>query len=205
MKFFKYLSIILTICSIALFAACSKTAYNSGWQIAPVTFEEGTTCESFVQLTLQAEKKYEVWVNLTMLGDSDIAVGFSAGYDEDTVRYSKATVTLTAQQLKQTGGWVRVQKELSTSYDYIDVGSKYAVKINEIVACDEDGKVYELKFSSAGYRISRDSSANVKKYTEEELNDLTSDPRNVCDEQTAEFNRADLLGSYEQAFSVSSK
>ena len=181
------------------FAACDEVS-RAYWQTDVLTYEDEIKRENFVRLNFSPTEKYEVWADISDLEEDDSAIDFAAGYSTSYTN-SKTTVTLTKNLLKESGGWVRLQTNISSSYSYIDIGTRDAMKINEIVICSvEKGEVFAAKLYKAGYRISRSSSSNVHEFTDEEYENMKNGPANVCDEQaTIEFERAKVLAAYETA------
>ena len=200
MKKIKFIAAVIALAS-ALTALFGCSEFESYWDVSPVTYDGGTKGELYVQMTLTAAEKYEVWVNVSSL-EEESTIEFVAGYGADSLYNSKTSVKIDEALLKATQGWVRLAKEVSSSYSTIDVGTKYAMHINEIIACDENGNFYKLKFSLAGKRISRDSDSNRRIFTEEQLAEMKNAPMNACDEQNG-FEYATIKAAFEGAASAS--
>lgn len=173
-----------------------KTNY---WDVTTTTYEDGSIAEKYVQFNFAPEDEYEVWVNLSDLETDNSVVNVAAGYSS-TVNSKKNSLTVTKDLLQATDGWVRLITGVSSSYAYVDVYTKYALKINEVIVCSvKEGKVFKCSFVLAGTRISQTSSSNRHEYTEEELAEMKNGPEKVCDEQDMEFDRAKVLAAFEAA------
>ena len=198
MKNLRITAAILTC--VTLFALCGCAEQKSNfWKVTTTTYEDGSIAEKYVQLNFSPENEYEVWVNLSDLEKDECVVSVAAGYST-TVNSKKNSVTVTKDLLKATDGWVRLITGVSSSYAYVDVYTKNALNINEVIVCSvEEGKVFKCSFVLAGSRISQSSSSNRHEYTEEELAEMKTGPDKVCDEQDMEFDRATIAAAFNAA------
>lgn len=179
--------------AVPAFTACADKTYDY-YDVKIVTFEDGTVTEQFVQVNFSPEKEYEVWVKISDLKTDDSVVNVAAGYSS-TVNSKKSTVHVTNDMLTATDGWVRLITNVSTSYAYVDVYTKYEMRIHEIVICGkEDAKVYTSTLYKSGYRVSQTSSSNRHEYTEEELQEMKAGPDKTVDAQPETFDR-DAIGA----------
>lgn len=195
MKKLRLISVLLLITTLFMTVGCNKSEFETYWQIEPYTFSDGAMKEYFVILSLDAEKTFEVWVNVGSVEDENATITMGAGYSESSINYKLATVKLTKELLNQANGWIKLNEKMGTNYSMIDIGTKYKMHINEIVVCDDEGNKYELTLYAAGERISRnDSNGNVRLYYSDNSADAEyfSGKHNafcVIDEQD-KFNRA---------------
>ena len=193
------------LCGALLFATACGCAETSGnyWEVTTFTYEDGTMLESYVQLHFSPSGEYEVWANVSDLEADNSVIGVAVGAST-TVNSKKNTLTVTNEMLNATEGWVRLFADVSSSYTYVDVYTKYAMHINEIIVCSEkDGEVFECSFLLAGTRVSQSSTSNRHTYTEEELAEMKNGPEKVCNEQNSGFDRAKVLAAFESATSAS--
>ena len=202
MKIIKVLSLMLCAALLALATVGCEKESDSYWQTYTREYEDGLKMECFVGFDFTPDEKYEVWVNVSDF-EQDATILFAAKYSlTGSGNYSTASVKLDADLLKATGGWIRLQSGVSKSYDFIDVSTKYSMRIHEVVVCDEKGNVYELTFNCAGERISRDSESNRRFYKDEEYAEMQNPPQNACDGKEA-FDRATVFAAYKKAAGLS--
>lgn len=196
-------SAILTMTALVATGCAGTGGYkNNGysyWETAYYTYEDGTLRQNFVELNFSPEDEYEVWINVSNMAQDNCKIEFAAGTSTLFSR-STATVEATNAVLTKTEGWLRLQTGVSSSYSYIDVGTVYAMHVNEIIVCSvKDGKVFASEFYQAGYRISRSETSNRKFFSEEELAEMSNGPAKTCDEQTLTFDRDKLAAAYDEA------
>ena len=188
---------------LSLLCGCTQTL-SEGWKLETFTYSDGTARENFAQLTFSPSDEYEVWLKIADMNLDNSVVDFAAGYSS-TISYKKNSVTVTNEVLSATGGWVRLQTNVSSSYAYIEIGTKYAMTIKEIVVCaTKDGEIYPCTLHKSGYRISQSNSSNRHEFTEEELAEMKNGPQKLCDEQDSTgFDRAAVLAAFNEATSAS--
>ncbi len=200
MKKIKLISILLIVVTMFTVVGCANSG-PSYWQIEQFTYADGANKEFFVRLSFDAEKSYEVWINIDNVEEEGTAtISMAAGYSESSLSYKLSTITLTKELLTQANGWIKLNEGVSSSYEMIDVGTKYKMRINEIVVCDSDGNKFELKLDSAGERIKRnDNNGRITIYKPDDSSNSAAkeyfskknSPLCVIDNQDS-FNRADV-------------
>ncbi len=199
MKKIKLISVLLLVVMVFTVVGCTNNGY-SYWQVEKFTYSDGETKEFFVRLSFDAEKSYEVWANIDNVEEKDATISMAAGYSESSLSYKLSTITLTKELLTQANGWIKLNEGVSSSYEMIDVGTKYKMRINEIVVCDSDGNKFELKMVSAGERIKRnDNNGRITIYKPDDSSNSAAKeyfskkngPLCVIDDQD-KFNRADV-------------
>ena len=188
----------LTLMFTTLVGCSDKGDY---WNVVALSYDDAnsTKRESFIDLNVSPSKNYEIWINVKAIEDDEAIIKAAAGYSTGKTFYAKTPdITVTKQLITDTLGWIRLRKDVSSSYTLVDVSTSYAMKINEIVVCSADGEIYPVSYSKAGYRVSRDRTDMRKEFTKEELESMSFGPQNVVKADTT-FDRATAIANYEKA------